>query len=159
MKIAFVIPTLCGGGAERAVILLTEGLMSKGHDVTVVTLSGEEEDVYSLPEGAARVALNMPADSPTKLHAIGNNIRRLRALRRACQSAQPDVVISSTQQMNVVAILALARTDHPVIVVEQTDPTMHHCGKLWDNLRHATYPRASAVVSASRGIDRYSTLR
>lgn len=155
MKITFVIPTLCGGGAERAVILLAEGLMSRGHEVTVVTLSGEEEDAYSVPRGAARIALNMPADSPTKLHAVPNNARRLRALRRACLSAQSDVVISSTQQMNVVAILALARTGRPVIVVEQTDPTMHNCGRLWDKLRYATYPRASAVVSVSRGVDRY----
>ena len=155
VKTTFVIPTLCGGGAERAVILLAEGLVSNNHEVTVVTLSGEEDDVYSLPEGAARVALNMPAESPTKLHAVLNNARRLRALRSAIRLARPDVVISSTQQMNVVAILALARTGLPVIAVEQTDPIMHSCGRLWDVLRYATYPRASAVVSVSRGVDRY----
>lgn len=155
MNIALVIPTLFGGGAERAAVLVTQGLAEKGHRVTVVTLSGTEGDAYDLPRGVARIALDMPADSPTKLHAVGNNIRRVRSVRRAVLSARPDAAISFTQQMNVVAILSLAAAGCPVIAVEQTDPTMHDCGALWERLRRITYPYAAQIVSVSRGVDRF----
>ena len=59
MRLTLVAPSLSGGGAERAVVLIAEGFLKKGHNVSVVTLAGTETDFYALPDGSHRLALNI----------------------------------------------------------------------------------------------------
>lgn len=133
--------------------LLTRGLLARGHGVTVITLFGEDSDFYTLPIGATRIALGIDGDSPTLIHGLANNLRRLRILRRAIKSTAPDVVVSHLHQTNIMTILAVGRKPIPVIVVEHNDPGMNPAGKVWEALRRRTYPRARKLVSVSQGVD------
>jgi glycosyltransferase involved in cell wall biosynthesis len=152
-KLTLVISSLSSGGAQRVVTLLAKGFIERGYDITVITLSGKDTDFYRLPEGVSRLALGIMGVSPTPLHAVWNNLYRLLILRRAIQSTQPDVVISHLSTTNILTILSLIKTDHPIIVTEHCDSRMLSDGKVWEMLRHLTYPHASMVVSVSQGVD------
>lgn len=155
MRLTLVISALTGGGAERVLVLLTEGFLKKGYDVAVVTLSGIERDFYKLPDEVHRLALNILGNSSTPIDALWNNLYRLLILRRAIRSTQPDVVISFVDRANVLTLLALSKTSYLVFPTEHCDPVMNPCGKLWNSLRRMTYPHATKVVSVSQGIDSY----
>ncbi|HXD32571.1 MAG TPA: glycosyltransferase family 4 protein [Pyrinomonadaceae bacterium] len=155
MNITFVTPSLACGGAERCVTLLTQGLLSRGHDVSVVTLYGREQDFFTLPAAANRLALSIDGDSPTVIHGLTNNLRRLRILRQAIKSTTPDIVVSHIHRTNVMTIMALGRMRTPVVAVEHNDPVMNPAGVIWDTLRRRTYPRARKLVSVSEGVDQH----
>jgi GalNAc-alpha-(1->4)-GalNAc-alpha-(1->3)-diNAcBac-PP-undecaprenol alpha-1,4-N-acetyl-D-galactosaminyltransferase len=153
VRITFVTPSLACGGAERCVTLLTRGFLARGHDVSVITLYGAEHDFYTLAPTAQRLALSIEGNSTTVIHGLANNLRRLRILRKAIKSTQPDVVISHIHSTNIMTILAVGRFAVPVIAVEHNDPGMNPAGRIWETLRKRIYPRARKLVSVSRGVD------
>lgn len=153
MRITLVIPSLAGGGAERASVLLAGGLLQNGHEVSLVTLYTEAADFYELPKGVKRLALNIASDSPTFLHAIGNNFNRISVLRTEICEQKPDIAISFLKETNILTLLALINTDIPVIISEQNNPRLDASGGLWDKLRTLIYPMASKVVSCSQGVN------
>ena len=157
MRITFVSACLASGGSERALVSLAESFLHRGHSITVVTLSGEETDFYSLPEGVTRVAFDLipSARASTVWPRLRATARRLRALRRTIPTTRPDVVISSLQHINVLTLLALTGMAVPLIVVEQNNPVMLSLGEPWNWLRRVTYPRAARLVSVSRGVDQH----
>ncbi|BAZ25064.1 group 1 glycosyl transferase [Kalymmatonema gypsitolerans NIES-4073] len=157
MRLILVVPSISCGGAERAAVLLAEGFLKKGHQVSFLTLSGKEKDFYQLSNKIDRLVLNVANNSPTFIHAIWNNLYRLWVLRRAIQSLKPDIVISFLHETNVLTLLALTMTENSVLVSEQNNPDMYYiyCNSLWDKLRRLTYPKAAKVVSSSKGVDNY----
>jgi GalNAc-alpha-(1->4)-GalNAc-alpha-(1->3)-diNAcBac-PP-undecaprenol alpha-1,4-N-acetyl-D-galactosaminyltransferase len=156
MKITLVISSLSCGGAERVLVSMAQGLIQRGHEVTVVTLSGKNNDFYEfyeLPAECSRLALGVLGQSAEPLEAIRSNIKRIAVLRRAVQSSTPDVVISFLRITNITTILALFGTKYPVIVTEHNDPRVFSYSVLWETLRRLTYPFCSCVVSVSQGVD------
>ncbi|PSB09470.1 glycosyltransferase family 4 protein [Pleurocapsa sp. CCALA 161] len=156
MKITLVISSLSCGGAERVLVSMAQGLIQRRHEVTVVTLSGKNDDFYEfyeLPAGCSRLALGVLSQSAEPLEAIKSNLKRIRVLRRAVQSSTPDVVISFLRITNITAILALLGTKYPLIVTEHNDPKVFSYGMLWETLRRLTYPFCSCLVSVSQGVD------
>ncbi len=153
MRITFVSACLECGGAERALVSLVVGLRHAGHTVSVITLSAQATDFYSLPKDVDRTALDMiPAvRGKNWLVRLRANYRRLRALRHRIPATRPDIVISSLQHVNVMTLLALMGKSIPVIVVEQNDATLS-CGEPWNLLRRITYSKAATVVSVSQGV-------
>jgi len=154
MRIAIVIHSLGGGGAERAAVLLAEGLTEKQHQVSFITLFGEEADFYDLPEEIPRIALKVDGSSANLLQGLQNNLRRLRSLRQAVDSCQPNIVISFLDKTNVLTLISCLGSKYPLIVSEQNDPTQNDIGRIWNLLRRLTYPFATMVVSCSQGVDR-----
>jgi glycosyltransferase involved in cell wall biosynthesis len=155
MRLTLVISSLSGGGAERALVLLAKGLLENGHEVSVVTLYGEDADFYQLSKKIKRLALNIANDSPTLVHAIWNNISRIAILRTEICLLQPDIVISFLKETNILTLLALTNTDIPVLMSEQNNPNLDSSGSVWDKLRNLTYPKATKLVSCSKGVDNY----
>lgn len=153
MKIAIIVHSLEGGGAERAAVLIAQGLMTKKHQVSLITLFGQEFDFYRLPENLPRIALKVEGGSANLLQAVQNNLQRLRSLRRAIDSCQPDVVISFLDKTNVLTLIACLGSKYPLIVSEQNDPTQNDIGRIWNFLRRLVYPFATTVVSCSQGVD------
>ena len=153
MKITLVISSLYSGGAERVVVLLAKGFIDKGHEVTVITLSGKELDFFNLPDKANRLALGLFNNSSNVFEAIRANLHRLEILRKAIISTKPDIVISHLTATNILTILCMLRTPYPVIVTEHTDPKKFFYTKSWKILRRLTYPFADNIVSVSQGVN------
>ena len=155
MKLTLVISSLSCGGAERVLVLLTQGFIVRGYQVSVVTLSSKDTDFYSLPNGASRIALGVMGVSKNPLHALGNNWYRLYRLRQAIKSTEPEIVISFLTATNILTILSLFKTNYPVIATVHNDPRIRNYGKWWNKLRRLIYPHAAKIVSVSQGVQEY----
>ncbi|MUL39003.1 glycosyltransferase family 4 protein [Gloeocapsopsis dulcis] len=153
MQLTLVTATLTCGGAERVLVLLTEGFLQRGYTVSVITLSGKDIDFYKLPSQVERIALDVMGTSSNIVQAVKNNFYRLSHLRKAIQSTQPDAVISFVDQTNISTLLSLTKTNYPIIVTEHCDVGMKYGSAIWEKLRRLSYPHAAKVVSVSRGVE------
>ena len=63
LSLAFLIPSLGCGGAERVAQLLVRGFDARGHRVTLLTTT-RKDDFYALPEGIERVRLDLTGRAP-----------------------------------------------------------------------------------------------
>ena len=150
MKLVLVISSLGGGGAERVMTLLANAWVERGNEVTLITLASDRMDRYPLDPAVRRIALDVAGNSAHVLAAIGHNIVRIRALRRAIASSRPDAVISFIAESNVRVLIAAAGLRVPVIISERTALNGHHMRGVWRTLRRWSYPRASAIVAQTR---------
>ncbi|MGH8153272.1 MAG: glycosyltransferase family 4 protein [Rhodanobacteraceae bacterium] len=150
MKLALVISSLGGGGAERVMTLLANAWVRGGNEITLITLASGRRDTYVLDPAVHRVALDVSGDSPHVLAALGHNVVRVHALRRAIAASTPDAVISFIAESNVRVLIAAAGLRVPVIISERTFLNGHHMRGIWRWLRRWVYPRAAAVVAQTR---------
>lgn len=153
MRITLTIPGLTSGGAERVLVLLANGFAQRGHSVSVLTMSGEDMDFYTLSSQVDRTALDLRYKSPTPLHALWNTGVRIVRLRQKIRATRPDVVISFIPQMNVLSAISLLGTNLPIVVTEHCSAKRFPCGQPWDGLRQLLYPQLQQVVSVSQGVD------
>lgn len=152
MRVAVVISSLSGGGAERAASALARYWARAEREVAVITLGSGEDDAYALPAEVQREALGLLRPSRSALEGALQASRRIVALRRALERARPDVVVSFMTTTNVLALLAAARTAAPVLVCERSDPRHEPLERSWAALRRLLYPRAAAVVVQTESV-------
>jgi len=150
MKLVLVISSLGGGGAERVMTMLANAWAERGNEVTLITLASDRMDRYPLDPAVHRIALDVAGNSAHVLAAIGHNIVRIRALRRAIAASRPDAVISFIAESNVRVLIAAAGLRVPVIISERTALNGHHMRGVWRTLRRWSYPRATAIVAQTR---------
>jgi glycosyltransferase involved in cell wall biosynthesis len=147
--IAFFLPSLCGGGAERVIVNLAQGITERGLPVDLVLAAAEGPLLDQLPAGVRVVDLR----APRVLRSLGPLARYLRRER-------PKALVSSMGHANLVALWAarLARQGTPVIVTQHntlSQETRHESrlsAGLWPPLLRIFYPWAASVVAVSRGV-------
>lgn len=153
MRLCLLISSLGAGGAERVLSVLANAWAGRGHTVTVITLARPDEPPFhNLGPQVTLRCLGLAGRSRSPAQALPSNLRRLRAVRRAVAAARPDLIVSFGDQMNALALLAVAGLGVPVIVSERVHPHLHPIGAPWRLLRRRTYPRAAAVVAQSAAI-------
>ncbi|HUE15532.1 MAG TPA: glycosyltransferase family 4 protein [Planctomycetaceae bacterium] len=153
-RLTLVVPSLAFGGAERVVAKTANHWAAHGDVVTVVTLSGEAGDTYPLDPRVLRMALNAMHESRGPLEAIRSNLDRLRLLRSAIVSSAPETVISFTDRMNVLTLLACRPLGVDTVISERIDPSRHKIGRTWSWLRRRVYPSARALVVQTERVHR-----
>jgi glycosyltransferase involved in cell wall biosynthesis len=145
--IAFFYPSMRGGGAERVLVNLVDGLVAKGVSVDVVLAAAEGPLLGELSPSARVVVLGSRRVLPCVL-----------PLARYLRQERPRVLLSSMSHANVVALWAraLSRVSVPVVVtvhntlsITSRNAKAAH-GRLWPYLIRAFYPRADAIVAVSR---------
>jgi len=147
-RIAFFLPSLAGGGAERVFVHLSNQFVLLGREVDMVLL--RKEGPY-LPSLDSRVRVVDLASS--KLSGVV-------ALARYLRREKPTVLISGMDVFNMVALLAvkLARLKTPTIVTihlhlstyTQSARRLHV--RLLPFLAKNLYKSATAVVAVSSGV-------
>lgn len=146
--IAFFLPSLCGGGAERIIVNLAQGMTERGLPVDLVVAAAEGALLDKLPPAIRLVDLRVP-----------RVLRSLLPLASYLRHRRPRVLISSMGHANLVALWAsrLARPATPVIVtvhntMSQSTPEQGRLAAgLWPLLIRMFYPWAAQVVAVSRG--------
>ena len=146
MRISCAISSLSTGGAERVMASLANRWANAGHNVSVITLGSAASDAYPLDYRVQRIALSRMQESGSLTEAFLLNVGRIHALRRAIRSRHPDVVVSFSSQLNVLALLSCVGLGVPVVISERVHPPSHDIGTPWELLRRWTYPSAAAVV-------------
>lgn len=151
-RLTIVVPSLSLGGAEGVAAMMANHWAKQEQAVTLITLDSAETDTFALEEGVQRIALDLMQDSGNLFQAISNNRLRINYLQAAIARSQPDVVISLTDRMNVLTLLATGKMRCPVFISERSDPRHHPIGRLWSFLRKRTYPRARTLVVQTQGV-------
>lgn len=152
LRLTITVPSLSLGGAEGVAAMMANHWAKQGHAVMLITLDSAETDSFSLDAAVQRIALDLMQDSGNLFQAVSNNRLRINFLQTAIADSQPDAVISLTDRMNVLTLLATGKLRCPVIISERSDPRHHPIGRLWSFLRKRTYPRAYALVVQTQGV-------
>ncbi len=151
-RIAVVIHSLTGGGSEHVAARMASWWAGHGHEVSLLTLDSVESDAIPVSPDVRRIGLGLMSDSAGLLSALLANRRRVRELRRALVETNAEHVVSLTDRMNVVTLLACRGTKLQPVVCERTDPRHSLMGRSWKWLRDRTYSRAKAVVVQTEAV-------
>jgi GalNAc-alpha-(1->4)-GalNAc-alpha-(1->3)-diNAcBac-PP-undecaprenol alpha-1,4-N-acetyl-D-galactosaminyltransferase len=151
-KIAIVIHSLNGGGSEHVAALMASHWAALGREVTLITLDEVAGDTIAIHENVGRIGLGLLSESLGVFSAVIANRKRVRELRTAILQTGAARVISLTDRMNVLTILACRGTGLRPIVAERTDPRYHRIGRLWSFLRRRTYPKAGTIVVQTESV-------
>lgn len=149
VDVAIYLPSLGGGGAERAMVTLANGMAKRGVRVDLVLVNAEgpylkevARDVRVVEIGARRVLLSLPG--------------LVRYLRRE----RPQALLSALNHANVIAVVArrLSGVGTRLLVSERSNASMARTG--FQSLRASAvlplmrwaYPKADSVVAVSKGV-------
>ncbi len=147
-RVALFLPNLSGGGAERVMTYLANGLVDRGHQVDMLLI--EKQGPYL-------------ADLSTKVHVTDLGARGVRSsilpLARYLRTKKPEVLLSALDHVNIGALLAkrLARAATrviPTVHISHSQVKIHHRGihhRIVRALLRLTYPWADAIVAVSKG--------
>jgi glycosyltransferase involved in cell wall biosynthesis len=147
--LAFFLPTLHGGGAQRVMLNLADAVAGRGHEVDLLVSQWEGAYAEQIPDSVNRVDLR----APRVLASIPALVRYLRERR-------PAAVLSAMNHANIVAIWAraLARTGTRLAVSEHNTLSVAHQnelrrrGRLIPRLIGSFYPWADEVIAVSQGV-------
>ncbi|MFG0266870.1 MAG: glycosyltransferase [Rhodopirellula sp. JB055] len=145
MKIACVIHSLDGGGAERVMAGLASRLALRSHSVTLITLDDGRHDRHEVDASVSRRPIHVLStpESPVSLWT------RTRRLRTTIAAGNFDVVLSFCDATNWLTLLATRGLGVPVVVSERSDPKHQSLGRTREFLRRHLYPKAYQVVCLS----------
>ena len=147
MRIAFVIPSLGAGGAERVATLLANHWSANGNEVTLVTFdSPGTESFFVLGSAVALRELAARDPSPGLRARLGTNIARVSRLRSLLRELRPDVVVAFMTEANVVALWASLGLGVPVVISERNQPDRPGLGTVHRFARRVSYPMANAMI-------------
>ena len=146
--IAFFLPSVRGGGAQRVIVNLAQGMTERGIPVDVVLATAEGVFLDQLPPTVRVVDLG-----------VRRLVKSLWPLVRYLRRERPRVLVSSMTHANLIALWAakLARSRTPVMVtvhntMSQSTPDQGGLtGGFSLRMLRTFYPWASSIVAVSRG--------
>jgi GalNAc-alpha-(1->4)-GalNAc-alpha-(1->3)-diNAcBac-PP-undecaprenol alpha-1,4-N-acetyl-D-galactosaminyltransferase len=153
MRIAFLVPTLGPGGAERVASLLTSSWAEHAHGVTLISFEDpQQEPFYNLHGSVSVRQLGLVNRSRGMLHRLATNVRRVFRLRSLLRDLRPDVVVAFTIDANVIALWASRGLTIPVVISERNQPDRPDLVPLHRFARHLTYHWAAALVVQTEAV-------
>jgi GalNAc-alpha-(1->4)-GalNAc-alpha-(1->3)-diNAcBac-PP-undecaprenol alpha-1,4-N-acetyl-D-galactosaminyltransferase len=156
VRLAFIINDLSGGGAEKALTLLSGYLVDEGVEVRVITMQSGN-DGYALAPGVERVTLQ----SGRLGHGVGKVLGlpvQASELARVIRDWQPDVCVSFLPRSNVAHVMTRwFGNRRPILLTEQISSRDNYPGSgVADRVMRALigrfYPRADGVFPSSDGV-------
>lgn len=148
-RIAILVPSMRGGGAERVALNLAQGITERGYPVDLVLAQAEGPYLSEIPESVRVVDLKS-----------SRMIKSIPALARYLQTEIPVALLSIMNHVNIVAVWArrLARVQTRVIVSEHTltsklseNTTKWGAWFILQLMKHS-YKGAEAIVSVTGGV-------
>lgn len=124
--------------------------------MTIVTDAPSKTDHYKLASSVGRISLDALSNSFGLYHKVTRNIVRLKRLRSAFASIQPDVIVAFGSTVNVRSVLAAIGLDTPTLISERTDPRQCPLPWPWRLLRRFTYPMAGALVVQTKSVSEWA---
>lgn len=144
-KIAFVIPGLEAGGAERVVTTLANELCLQ-YEVIIITLS-DFDSFYKLDPLVKHIKCSdNPLISKNIFKALINNFHLLLRLYKFFKIYNINLSIGFLPTANILTIIASSIYGIPCIVNERSNPNVEFLNKFWKNLRRLSYKKADFIV-------------
>jgi glycosyltransferase involved in cell wall biosynthesis len=150
-RVTFVLPSLHGGGAERAAVVLLNGLASRGDEATLFVFAREGPYFDQLAQDV-RVVVGQ-----------AGRAARLTSLRRFLVSEPQDVVVSMLSHFTAYAAVRAAGTKAKYVISQQTplsaflddhDYAWRHPvrKRVFSSVARTVYPRADGIAATSSGV-------
>lgn len=143
MKIAVLINSLQGGGAERIAATLANQLSTMGNEVAIWLFNPEEQAYQTEKEVSVHV---LPAKGKKRLLRIVN--RAWRCLQKAVQE-KPDIILAFTLTNVIYALAAKVNSKAKVIGLERANPKSHK-GLIWAFIRRLS-PLCDGFIFQTEG--------
>lgn len=148
-RVSVFLPSLAGGGAERAITIVANGLAARGVEVTLVLGSATGPYLHMVQPEVKIVDLG----TSSMPRALPRLVRHLRTDR-------PDALLAAMSHANVVAALAhrLARSPARLVLSERAHMASVFAEyrdlrmRMTRSLMRLTYPWADCVIAVSRGV-------
>jgi glycosyltransferase involved in cell wall biosynthesis len=140
-RIAVLLPSLEGGGAERSMLNLIKGFLAQGRAVDLVLCQAKGAYIGEIPAGTRLIELQGVSGLRARCSTVAGNIRdffvllrpvllakkiapeitRISSLQQYMKTGQPDVVLSALTYANLLLIWAkqMSRSSVPVVVSER----------------------------------------
>lgn len=136
IKVILFINNLHNGGAERALVLIANGLSEDSNmDVAICSL-GDNKCKYAI-------------SGKVKVFELGcsSNISKIRAIRKIYNYEKPDYCIAFESHLAMKALVANIGLGYKIIVSERTDPRVSGGGrKAYNIIRELLYSRSYHLV-------------
>lgn len=155
MRLALVISSLRGGGAERVMTHLANGWAARGQDVDLITFDHDGPTTFPLDPRVCRTDV-LPATSIIPPVRVWD---RVLGLRRELRERKPDVVLSFGDRINVQSILAARTLKIPVLISERSNPDLRPLSRGWSVLRKWSYPSAQMLVAQTESVRKWANKR
>ena len=146
-RVAFVINSLSGGGAERVMSTLLRASVTERSecDITLMLLD-REKPAYEVPDWVEIVQLDCR-------HSL---LRSLTSLTAAFRRLRPDITVSFLTRANVANVAAASLLGIPAIISERVNTSSHLSqgsgAALAKLLVKWSYPKARKVIAVSPGV-------
>ena len=141
MNIAFLIPSMLSGGAERAISILCNEFSKMGNQVSLLLTEDAKHIYYKLDENV-RVIDIVDNRMPYYIR-IPNYIRNI---KKHLAEKKIDVLVSFIVRTNVLAIISCKSSGIPVIVSERNNPYLVPASYSWRKIRDFSYKFADGIV-------------
>jgi glycosyltransferase involved in cell wall biosynthesis len=149
-KVAFFLPDLRTGGAERVIVTLCRELTDRGVAVDVVLGRPQGALLKEVPDTARVIALPRLFGIPGE---IGFAIDALVGLVRYLNSERPDCLSSSLTGANLVAVLARQLSRHRTrLVLREANTAMNFRNRFRRWAARMLYRAADQIVAVSKGV-------
>lgn len=133
------------GGAEKSIVLLANQLAERGHDVTLISMTSDN-NVYQMSE---KVKYHFMDDkSKNKITTV---MKRYMLLDKFFKNTKADVVISFWFQLGVIGMLLSKKYDFKIIYSERGDPTDKEYDGINGLIRKITFPFFDGFVFQTKG--------
>jgi glycosyltransferase involved in cell wall biosynthesis len=146
-RIAFFLPTLAGGGAERVALNLLKGMLEQDVLLDFVLADATGPYLDQVPPGVRLINLG-----------TGRVTKAIPALAKYLRETKPVGLLSHMNHANIAAIAAkeLARSKTKLVVVEHETLSASKSelrrSKLLRPMMKLLYPRADTIVGVSQGV-------
>ena len=147
-RVSLFVPSLRGGGAERAMLALAAGFADRGAQVDLVVVRAEGEFLSEVPEGVRLINLNSSRTAASFLKLVRYLLRE-----------RPSVLLSTLAHANVVALAAKLMLQwrlRVVVRMEITFSEMFVNGQFKQRqtlrLLKLMLPAADGIVAISEGV-------
>lgn len=148
MKTLFVINSLEGGGAERALVRLVDAMASCSWF--------SEKEIHLVLLDKKPIEQEIPSEVVVhQLDSKGGFISSLKGLGRKVEEIKPEVMVSYLTRSNIASSLLSKFYSVPLIISERVNTSSHFIGGaafLYKAMVKYLYPFANKIVAVSDGV-------
>lgn len=138
-KIAFIIPSLGMGGAERVTSELANEFSNRNYDVTIILLDNNEI-CYNLNKDIKIYFVEYDKNKNT----FFRNYQRIKRINQIIKNCTIDIVISFLTSANFLALLSVQGTRARIYISERSDP--NKASKKIKFIRNVLYRMADRCI-------------